>query len=74
MNLLELLFGVEKNETGPQPPAVLPGRNELCWCGSGQKYKACHQQQDAQRRELDARAQACLHHVHLRLALRPGPA
>jgi len=19
-----------------------PGRNELCWCGSGKKYKKCH--------------------------------
>ena len=19
-----------------------PGRNDLCWCGSGKKYKKCH--------------------------------
>jgi hypothetical protein len=19
-----------------------PGRNELCWCGSGRKFKKCH--------------------------------
>jgi hypothetical protein len=25
-----------------------PGRNEPCWCGSGQKYKHCHQKQDQQ--------------------------
>ena len=24
------------------PPAVLPQANELCWCGSGRKYKRCH--------------------------------
>ncbi len=28
-----------------------PGRNDLCWCGSGKKYKNCHMRsdQDAQR-------------------------
>jgi len=23
-------------------PAVAPGRNDPCWCGSGKKYKKCH--------------------------------
>ncbi len=23
-------------------PAQKPGRNEPCWCGSGEKYKKCH--------------------------------
>jgi len=23
-----------------------PGRNELCWCGSGKKYKKCHLMED----------------------------
>jgi methionyl aminopeptidase len=23
------------------------GRNELCWCGSGKKYKKCHLEADA---------------------------
>ncbi|WP_407673639.1 SEC-C metal-binding domain-containing protein [Parafrankia colletiae] len=27
----------------PAPPAKLR-RNELCWCGSGKKYKRCHLQ------------------------------
>jgi hypothetical protein len=27
-------------------PAILPGRNEPCWCGSGRKYKKCHQPKD----------------------------
>ena len=22
------------------------GRNELCWCGSGKKYKRCHYEPD----------------------------
>jgi len=26
-----------------QPDRVVPrGRNEVCWCGSGKKYKKCH--------------------------------
>jgi methionyl aminopeptidase len=25
----------------------LIGRNQPCWCGSGQKYKKCHQASDA---------------------------
>ncbi len=24
------------------PPSKKPGRNDLCWCGSGKKYKKCH--------------------------------
>ncbi|MDH4120300.1 MAG: type I methionyl aminopeptidase [Deltaproteobacteria bacterium] len=26
-------------------PAQLPGRNDPCWCGSGKKFKKCHQGQ-----------------------------
>jgi methionyl aminopeptidase len=29
------------------PPAVLPGPNEPCWCGSSNKYKKCHRGADA---------------------------
>ncbi|MCP3062891.1 type I methionyl aminopeptidase [Myxococcus sp. K38C18041901] len=29
------------------PPAVLPGPNDTCWCGSGTKYKKCHRGADA---------------------------
>ena len=25
-----------------EPPAVLPQTNDVCWCGSGRKYKRCH--------------------------------
>jgi hypothetical protein len=35
-------------------PSVLPGRNEPCWCGSGKKYKKCHQPDDQKKT-----AQAC---------------
>ncbi len=27
---------------GQIPPRILPGRNDLCWCDSGRKYKKCH--------------------------------
>ena len=28
------------------PAAQRPGRNGLCWCGSGRKYKKCHLEED----------------------------
>jgi len=28
------------------PPAIRPGRNDKCWCGSGLKYKKCHLAED----------------------------
>jgi len=30
------------------PQATTIGRNDPCWCGSGQKYKKCHLSRDAQ--------------------------
>jgi methionyl aminopeptidase len=27
-------------------PFILPGPNDPCWCGSGRKYKKCHQPKD----------------------------
>jgi hypothetical protein len=44
-----------------KPDAAPPrewGRNEPCWCGSGKKYKACHQDEDDHKRS-SARAAAC---------------
>jgi hypothetical protein len=32
---------------GPQAPI---GRNDLCWCGSGKKYKKCHLKKDELKR------------------------
>ena len=29
------------------PPVKKPGRNDPCWCGSGNKYKRCHLEADA---------------------------
>ncbi len=31
----------------------LPGRNEPCWCGSGQKYKRCHLRSDQQAGQMN---------------------
>lgn len=33
-----------------QQPFRAPGRNELCWCGSGIKYKKCHLEEDEKKR------------------------
>lgn len=32
----------------PKRPNEIPelGRNDLCWCGSGKKYKRCHLDSD----------------------------
>ena len=32
---------------GPQAPI---GRNDICWCGSGKKYKKCHLKSDELKR------------------------
>ena len=39
----------------PEPPKeVALGRNDLCWCGSGKKYKKCHLAKDeAKQREAN---------------------
>lgn len=37
-----------------RPKAVALGRNDLCWCGSGKKYKKCHLPKDeAEQREAN---------------------
>lgn len=39
-------------------PASIPRRNDLCWCGSGLKYKRCHLERDLDRAR-GARRTAC---------------
>ncbi len=34
----------------PKTPQVVLGRNDLCWCGSGKKYKKCHAKSDQLKR------------------------
>ena len=43
-----------------------PGRNDPCWCGSGQKYKKCHLDEDARAAPSTAPARPS------RRTLRPG--
>jgi len=33
---------------------VIPGRNDICWCGSGKKYKRCHLETDDEKRRKKA--------------------
>ena len=41
-----------RNLLSPRPQAAQAeiGRNELCWCGSGKKYKKCHLKKDELKR------------------------
>lgn len=48
MGLLDKVLGFFTDEEDTRP-AVLPGRNEPCWCGSGMKYKKCHQHEDQEK-------------------------
>jgi len=50
MKLLERFFNFNNNGEKDRKET---GRNELCWCGSGKKYKRCHLEKD----EKKARAQ-----------------
>ena len=39
-------FGWQKKGTGIKKAFPKIGRNEPCWCGSGRKYKQCHERND----------------------------
>jgi hypothetical protein len=42
---------------GPEQQAVpVLGRNDLCWCGSGRKYKTCHLSADDRKRAAERSA------------------
>jgi hypothetical protein len=43
----------------PKEQQVELGRNDLCWCGSGKKYKKCHAKSDEIKR-VEARYSAQL--------------
>lgn len=46
MNFIERLLNFGKNDK----KTVTPGRNALCWCGSGKKYKRCHLETDEEKK------------------------
>ncbi len=48
--------GAEVPAARPFRHAPRPGRNDPCWCGSGQKYKKCHLEQDRQEESQALRA------------------
>ena len=50
--LKRLMLGPEEKEI----PALK--RNDRCWCGSGKKYKACHQANDDRKRSAQRAASA----------------
>ena len=50
MGLFDRLLNRVQNKEA-EAPATKPGRNELCWCGSGKKYKQCHLTADEKRAE-----------------------
>jgi len=35
---------------GKREPIPKLGRNDICWCGSGKKYKHCHLETDEKKR------------------------
>ena len=43
---------------GVEAPVQNLGRNELCWCGSGKKYKKCHLLED-EKKANRSYAQSC---------------
>jgi len=45
MGILQNLFSRKK-----PPEDIKLGRNDLCWCGSGKKYKRCCMENDARKR------------------------
>jgi hypothetical protein len=48
MKILEWLSAPEKK--GEQNSEL--GRNDLCWCGSGKKYKRCHMERDDHKKRM----------------------
>jgi hypothetical protein len=54
MSFLDKLF-----RRHPPEWAAELGRNELCWCGSGKKYKRCHYESDQKYSASRALKAAC---------------
>jgi hypothetical protein len=51
MKILDRLFSYIKEE---KKTLVSVGRNDICWCGSGRKYKRCHLETDEEKRRKKA--------------------
>jgi len=48
MKILERLFNNQKQTEKKESL----GRNDVCWCGSGKKYKRCHLDSDAHKQRM----------------------
>ena len=51
MNFMERFLNFVKDE---KKETITLGRNDVCWCGSGKKYKRCHLEADEEKRRKKA--------------------
>jgi hypothetical protein len=54
MTWIRNLFSGNPNTKAQEKVAL--GRNDLCWCGSGKKYKKCHLPKDSAHQREEAYA------------------
>ena len=48
---MKIMSTLKRLVAGPEPQSIPDlGRNDRCWCGSGQKYKSCHLDSDSRKR------------------------
>lgn len=56
---MNLAAGLKRLVLGPaERPIPDLKRNDRCWCGSGRKYKVCHQADDDRKRSAQRAAAA----------------
>jgi uncharacterized protein YecA (UPF0149 family) len=54
---MNLAAGLKRLVLGPEEkPIPNLNRNDKCWCGSGKKYKSCHQAEDDRKRSAQRAA------------------
>jgi uncharacterized protein YecA (UPF0149 family) len=54
---MNLTAGLRRLMLGPEErPIPNLKRNDRCWCGSGRKYKQCHQADDDRKRSVQRSA------------------
>jgi len=54
---MNLAAGLKRLVLGPEETQIPDlNRNDRCWCGSGKKYKQCHQAEDDRKRSVQRSA------------------
>ena len=54
---MNLAAGLKRLVLGPEERSIPNlNRNDRCWCGSGKKYKMCHQADDDRKRSAQRAA------------------